>query len=462
MYNLVHQENPIKEMIHLKMKSMHNKISKQEIERETEAKITFPLMVNIDIEDNEDLLEREGLDLILVVDVSGSMRGEKIDLVDKTLDFIIDELEAKDRLSIILFNTSTSLLCEMVSMDADAKKRIKKRLKKDLVAGGGTNIKRALEGGLKVFEKQTESRALTSMFLISDGQDICGNKTKDFKACMKKCNLLKARKKKELQVCSFGYGEDHDEKLLNMIANESGGSFYYIKTLKFIDECIIDCFGKLMSNFVTDARLKVDLRPGVQFECVEPNTWQKKTKRAVSGKVSNLAIGKSQHFMFEVSIQLSKLRMEVGDRFKVGSVALKLMVQDEQVLVDDVLELEMVEKMMDRGELNLDVAQNFTKFQAVKVMQETKNKLRKGLKGKGKEVLESFLSKMEGDARLGKDFKSNIKSQLSMSNLQNDKNFFQVQHILNNDVYNPDFQAKAAPKFNKRQRAMQSKRRKKK
>ena len=53
--------------------------------------------------------------------------------------------------------------------------------------------------------------------------------------------------------------------------------------------------------------------------------------------------------------------------------------------------------------------------------------MKKGMKGKGKEMLESFLGKMDGDARLGKDFRSNLKNQLSLDNLQNDKNFFQIQ-----------------------------------
>ena len=55
---------------------------------------------------SDDLVEitRLGIDLVVVVDISGSMRGEKIGLCLKTLEFLVDEMSCKDRLSIVLFN----------------------------------------------------------------------------------------------------------------------------------------------------------------------------------------------------------------------------------------------------------------------------------------------------------------------------------------------------------------------
>ncbi len=46
------------------------------------------------------------IDLVCVVDQSGSMRGEKIQLLRKTLSYITDQLNEYDRLSIVSFNTT--------------------------------------------------------------------------------------------------------------------------------------------------------------------------------------------------------------------------------------------------------------------------------------------------------------------------------------------------------------------
>ncbi|NIV32994.1 MAG: VWA domain-containing protein, partial [Anaerolineae bacterium] len=46
-------------------------------------------------------------DVLLVLDVSGSMRGEKIDQAKEALSFVLDNLNDEDRFNIIAFSTST-------------------------------------------------------------------------------------------------------------------------------------------------------------------------------------------------------------------------------------------------------------------------------------------------------------------------------------------------------------------
>ena len=56
-----------------------------------------------------ELAKRAGIDLIVVIDVSGSMRGTKIALVKDTLYFMISQLKEYDRLSFITFNEKVAL-----------------------------------------------------------------------------------------------------------------------------------------------------------------------------------------------------------------------------------------------------------------------------------------------------------------------------------------------------------------
>ena len=48
---------------------------------------------------------KSNVDLICVVDVSGSMNGEKIQLVRDTLKYLLEALSPADRLSIITFES---------------------------------------------------------------------------------------------------------------------------------------------------------------------------------------------------------------------------------------------------------------------------------------------------------------------------------------------------------------------
>ena len=53
---------------------------------------------------------RPGLDLIISIDTSGSMSGEKIKLVKETLSFLVNELKPIDRLALVEFNSKEKVL----------------------------------------------------------------------------------------------------------------------------------------------------------------------------------------------------------------------------------------------------------------------------------------------------------------------------------------------------------------
>jgi Mg-chelatase subunit ChlD len=76
----------------------------------------------------------------------------------------------------------------------------------NISAGGGTTINSGLTLALKTIRERKHINKVTSIFLLSDGQDKGAEQT--FK------NSLAAEKNKELGVFSlhsFGFGSDHDE-----------------------------------------------------------------------------------------------------------------------------------------------------------------------------------------------------------------------------------------------------------
>lgn len=76
-----------------------------------------------------------------------------------------------------------------------------------------------------------------------------------------------AKKKMDFQTHSFGYGSGHDEKILKSISDHKNGNFYYIKDNKLVDECFLDCMGKLMT--VIGQKGKIQLFMGQQCKIVK-------------------------------------------------------------------------------------------------------------------------------------------------------------------------------------------------
>lgn len=91
-----------------------------------------------------------GLDLVIVIDVSGSMSGTKIALVRETLLFIIDELKESDRLSLVCFDDQSRILTNLSPMTSEFKEKFKLIVKNEIYDRGSTNIKFGLENGFRV------------------------------------------------------------------------------------------------------------------------------------------------------------------------------------------------------------------------------------------------------------------------------------------------------------------------
>lgn len=76
---------------------------------------------------------------------------------------------------------------------------------------------------------------------------------------LKENDGLMNKKGMDYKINSFGYGTDHDEKVLSMISSFRNGNFYYIKEIKQVGECFVDCLGYLMSYIAKSAEINLFL-----------------------------------------------------------------------------------------------------------------------------------------------------------------------------------------------------------
>lgn len=93
--------------------------------------------------ESEERASRAPIDIICVIDKSGSMAGEKIDLVRKSLIFMVDQLKSSDRISVIGFDSNVSIDLPLTNL-TDANKSLAKQKIELLKPGSQTN----LSGGL--------------------------------------------------------------------------------------------------------------------------------------------------------------------------------------------------------------------------------------------------------------------------------------------------------------------------
>jgi uncharacterized protein YegL len=192
------------------------------------------------------LPERQPMDLICVLDVSGSMQGDKIRQVQDAMRFVISQADKKDRLSMVAFNSSAGRVLHLCKMDAEGKDRANVATVK-LAAGGGTSIAAGLSMALSVMEQRRQQNKVSAVMLLTDGQD--GSTRSQLPSLVARASQIGC------SLYSFGFGADHDAALLSELAEQAQTPFTFVEDT----ECIRQAFAGAVGGIASIVAKGVDL-----------------------------------------------------------------------------------------------------------------------------------------------------------------------------------------------------------
>ncbi|XP_021721113.1 uncharacterized protein LOC110688682 [Chenopodium quinoa] len=113
---------------------------------------------------------RAPIDLVTVLDVSGSMTGPKLQMLKRAMRLVISSLSSADRLAIVAFSSAPQRLLPLRKMTSQGQKSARKIID-HLSCGQGTSVGEALKKASKVLEDRREKNPVCSIILLSDGQD---------------------------------------------------------------------------------------------------------------------------------------------------------------------------------------------------------------------------------------------------------------------------------------------------
>ncbi|XP_059293442.1 E3 ubiquitin-protein ligase WAV3-like isoform X2 [Lycium ferocissimum] len=112
---------------------------------------------------------RAPIDLVMVLDVSGKMKPQNIQMMKRAMRLLTSSLSSSDRLSIVAFSTTSKRLLPLRRMTSNGK-RSARRIVDAIVPldGTGTSASDALKKAAKVLEDRRERNPVASIMLLSD------------------------------------------------------------------------------------------------------------------------------------------------------------------------------------------------------------------------------------------------------------------------------------------------------
>ncbi|MCK4658508.1 MAG: VWA domain-containing protein [Phycisphaerae bacterium] len=188
-------------------------------------------------------------DICFVVDVSGSMAGEKMDQAKRALKFCLANLNPRDRFNVITFSHEPRLFHdELVRADEETVRKTRKTVD-ELQANGGTNMNDAVLAAMKTDSPPSDEKPYI-IVLLTDGQPTIG--VTDPNAILS--NVRQANSK-TVRLFVFGIGNDVNTKLLDRLAAENRGARNYVSDSEDIEVKVSSFYRKVANPVLSGLEL---------------------------------------------------------------------------------------------------------------------------------------------------------------------------------------------------------------
>lgn len=157
-------------------------------------------------------------DVVVVLDRSGSMDGEKIEEARASVRELLEHLRPGDRFALVTFSSDARVDIPLESTDATATARWRQRISA-IRAGGGTNMVAGMDLALGLTEHRAADRA-GRVLLMSDG--LAGG----FEQLIEQAATTARR---ENVLSTLGIGLDFNEDLMSSMADAGTGNFHFLE-----------------------------------------------------------------------------------------------------------------------------------------------------------------------------------------------------------------------------------------
>jgi Ca-activated chloride channel family protein len=198
--------------------------------------------------------QRPAVSLTFVIDTSGSMAGDKLDLVKHALGLLVTRLRGDDSVGIVAFNDGARVVLNPTSaadswsiLDAIS----------SLESNGSTNAQAGLEMGYDLAVMAHRAGANDRVVLASDGVANVG--LTDAESMLARIDNEVSRGV-DLVTIGVGMG-DFNDTLLEQLADRGNGFYAYVNDRVDAEKVFGDQLAGTLETVARDAKVQVEFRP---------------------------------------------------------------------------------------------------------------------------------------------------------------------------------------------------------
>ncbi len=210
------------------------------------------------------------LNLAIVVDKSGSMKGERIARAIDAGVGIVERMRDGDTITVVDFDTSSDVVVAPTRLTGANRASVETAIR-GIRLGGDTCISCGIETaaaqlrGAPVFGEH-----VTRMIVLSDGATNHG--VTDMGGLRSMAGRMRDR---GCSITTIGVDVDFDEQVMAALATESNGRHYFVASAAGLPAIFSQEFDSLVASVAQDTEMAVEVSPGVTVDQVFDRTFRR-------------------------------------------------------------------------------------------------------------------------------------------------------------------------------------------
>lgn len=223
------------------------------------------------------------IDVVVVVPISSSMQGVKINLVRDALKFMVNTLGERDRMGLVTFGSGGGGV-PIVGMTTKAWPGWSNILGAIKPVGQKSHRADVVEGAnvaMDLLMQRKHNNPIASIMLISDASTSDADSV-DF--------VVSRAEAAKITIHSFGLGMTHKPDTMIELSTRTKASYTYVKDWMMLRECLAGCLGSMQTLSHQNVKLKLKLPEGSPAKFHKISGALQITKRA-TGRDAEASLG---------------------------------------------------------------------------------------------------------------------------------------------------------------------------
>lgn len=205
--------------------ALNGKLVQDKIYSAGDGLISMSLIISADKNMIKKDEKKRNMDMVVVIDKSGSMSGAKIQNAKKAVSNLINDLTSDDRFALVTYSDSAVYRSGLVPVSESNRENLHS-IVASINTDGSTNLGDGLSKGIGLLTTGGQKNGnLGKVILISDGLANRGITNLNELA-----NIASAATEKSFAISSVGVGTDFNEELMTAIADRGAGNYYFLET----------------------------------------------------------------------------------------------------------------------------------------------------------------------------------------------------------------------------------------